>query len=144
MGAWRLREKQHLDTQISVHHIAPGAHSKQTIRGVIDEHGKAIFNGRIYIAPGAQQSDAALTTKNLLLSSNSEVFAKPELEIYANDVKCSHGASIGDLDAEALFYLRSRGIKEALARKLLISAFLREAVSGPMQNQAKTLLGITQ
>lgn len=142
MGAWRLNEQQHLDTQISVHHTAPGASSKQTIRGVVDEHGKAVFNGRIYIAPGAQNSDAALTTKNLLLSSNSEVFAKPELEIYANDVKCSHGATIGELDSDALFYLRSRGIEEPLARKLLISAFLREAVSGPLRDHAKALLGI--
>jgi Fe-S cluster assembly protein SufD len=144
MGAWCLTERQHLDTQISVHHTAPGARSKQTIRGVIDDRGKAVFNGRIYIAAGAQDSDAALTTKNLLLSPTSEVYAKPELEIYANDVRCSHGASVGELDSDALFYLRSRGVKEPLARKLLIAAFLREAVSGPVSNDAKTLLDIPQ
>ena len=141
-GAWRLSDRQHLDTQISVHHTAAGATSRQTIRGVIDDHGKAVFSGRIYIAPGAQRTDAALTTKNLLLAPTAEVNAKPELEIYANDVKCAHGATVGELDRDALFYLRSRGVTEPLARQLLIASFLAEAVSGPTHRDARALLEI--
>ena len=127
-GAWRLDAAWHLDNQVTVHHQAPGATSRQTFRGVVDDRSRAVLNGRIHIARDAQQSDATLSTKNLLASATAEVYAKPELEIYANDVKCSHGATVGAIDEDAMHYFRSRGIDRATAQSLLIRGFLREAI----------------
>ena len=90
---------------------------------------RAVLNGKIHIAPGAQATDAALTCKNLLASTTAEVYAKPELTIHADDVKCSHGATVGALDEEAVFFLRARGIAEDAARALLTRGFLREAIA---------------
>ncbi|MCY3840068.1 MAG: SufD family Fe-S cluster assembly protein [Gammaproteobacteria bacterium] len=136
-GAWRLDESRHLDNQIAVHHQAPGGTSRQTYRGVAAGRSRAVLNGRIEIAPGAQQSDATLNTKNLLASDTAEIYAKPELEIYANDVKCSHGATVGAIDAEAVNYFRTRGIDEHTARALFVRGFLREAIDDP--DTAQTL-----
>ncbi len=127
-AAWRLDESRHLDNQVAVHHIAPGGTSRQTYRGVAGGRSRAVLNGRIEIAPGAQHSDASLSTKNLLTSDTAEVYAKPELEIYANDVKCSHGATVGAIDDDAVHYFRSRGIDEHTARSLFVRGFLREAI----------------
>ena len=127
-AAWRLDESRHLDNQIAVHHRAPGGTSRQTYRGVAAGRSRAVLNGRIEIAPGAQQSDATLNTKNLLASDTAEVYAKPELEIYANDVKCSHGATVGAIDDDAVHYFRTRGIDEHTARTLFVRGFLREAI----------------
>lgn len=127
-GAWRLDESRHLDNQVAVRHDAPGGTSRQTYRGVADGRSRAVLNGRIEIAPGAQQSDATLNTKNLLVSGTAEVYAKPELEIYANDVKCSHGATVGAIDDDAVHYFRTRGIDEYTARALFMRGFLREAI----------------
>ena len=127
-GAWRLDESRHLDNQVAVHHRAPGGTSRQTYRGVAADRSRAVLNGRIEIAPGAQQSDATLNTKNLLASDTAEVYAKPELEIYANDVKCSHGATVGAIDDAAVHYFRTRGIDEHTARGLFVRGFLREAI----------------
>ena len=129
-GAWRLGEREHLDNQVTVDHLAPDCLSRQTFRGVVGGRARAVLNGRIHIAAGAQASDASLTTKSLLESTDAEVYAKPELEIYANDVRCSHGATIGALDEAMLFYCESRGIDRAAARRLLLRGFLREAISG--------------
>ena len=137
-GAWRLDEREHLDNQVTVDHIAPECLSRQTYRGVVDGRARAVLNGRIHIAAGAQASDASLTTKSLLESTDAEVYAKPELEIYANDVRCSHGATVGALDEALLFYCESRGIGRAAARGLLLRGFLREATSG---EEALGLLG---
>ena len=127
-GAWRLDGARHLDNQIAVHHQAPGGTSRQFYRGLVDGRSRAVLNGRIEIAPGAQHSDAALNTKNLLASGTAEVYAKPELEIYANDVKCSHGATVGAIDEDAVHYLRTRGIDNQTARALFARGFLREAI----------------
>ena len=127
-AAWRLDESRHLDNQIAVHHRAPGGTSRQTYRGVAAGRSRAVLNGRIEIAPGAQHSDATLNTKNLLASDTAEVYAKPELEIYANDVKCSHGATVGAIDDDAVHYFRTRGIDENTARTLFVRGFLREAI----------------
>ncbi|MCY4059414.1 MAG: SufD family Fe-S cluster assembly protein, partial [Gammaproteobacteria bacterium] len=127
-GAWRLDGSRHLDNQVAVHHRAPGGTSRQTYRGVAAGRSRAVLNGRIEIAPGAQQSDATLNTKNLLASDTAEVYAKPELEIYANDVKCSHGATVGAIDDDAVHYFRTRGIDEHTARTLFVRGFLREAI----------------
>ena len=140
-AAWRLDEARHLDNQVAVHHVGPGGTSRQTYRGVADGRSRAVINGRIEIAPGAQQSDATLTTKNLLASDTAEVYAKPELEIYANDVKCSHGATVGAIDDDAVHYFRSRGIDEPTARALFVRGFLREAIE---DDDAARELGLIQ
>ena len=139
-GAWRLSNRQHLDTQINVHHSIGGGTSRQTVRGVVDDRAKAVFNGRIHIAPDAQRTDAALSAKHMLLAPGAQAYAKPELEIYANDVRCAHGATMGQIDGDALFYLRSRGIDEVLARGLLISGFLEEALADLHREEASALL----
>ena len=140
-GAWHLSNRQHLDTQINVHHSGGGGTSRQTVRGVVDGSAKAVFNGRIHIAPDAQRTDAALSAKHMLLAATAQAYAKPELEIYANDVQCAHGATMGEIDGDALFYLRSRGIREALARDLLVAGFLEEAMTDQHHDEARALLG---
>ena len=141
---YRLGPRSHLDTQIGVEHEAPDAVSRQTARGVVGDRAKAVLNGRIHVAPGAQRTDAALTTKSLLLAPTAELNAKPELTIYADDVQCAHGATVGELDADALFYLRSRGVSAATARELLIGGFLAEVVGDLVADDARQLLGIAR
>ena len=128
-GAWRLGGREHLDNQVAVRHVAPQGVSRQTYRGVVADRARAVLNGRIHIAAGAKATDAALNTKNLLATDNAEVYAKPELEIYESDVQCSHGATVGTLDEEAVFFLRSRGLSHEEARALLVRGFLREAIA---------------
>ena len=139
-GAWHLSGQQHLDTQVNVHHGIGGGTSRQTVRGVVNDRAKAVFNGRIHIAPGAQNTDAALSAKHMLLARTAQAYAKPELEIYANDVRCAHGATMGEIDGDALFYLRSRGIGEPAARNLLIAGFLEEAMADHGREEARALL----
>ena len=127
-GGWRVQGRSHLDTYISVNHECEQATSRQKFHGTVHDRARAVFNGRIYIAKDAQQTDAQLTNRNILASSEAEVYTKPELEIYANDVVCAHGATTGQLDEDQLFYLRSRGIADEAARQLLIKGFLREIV----------------
>ena len=126
-AAWRL-DDGHLDNQVRISHAEGGGTSRQTYRGVAGGRSRAVLNGAIHIAPGADGSDASLTAKNLLTSATAQVFAKPALEINASDVKCAHGATVGALDEEAVLYLRSRGIGESDARDLLVRAFLAEAI----------------
>jgi Fe-S cluster assembly protein SufD len=114
---------QHLDAHTRIDHIAAHTTSAEDYRGVADERGRGVFNGKVIVRPDAQKVDARQSSRNLLLSPSAEIDTKPELEIYANDVKCSHGATTGRLDAAALFYLRSRGLSESEARTLLIRAF---------------------
>jgi Fe-S cluster assembly protein SufD len=125
-GAYLLRDRQHCDTTIEVRHAAPHTVCREVFKGVIDEAARGVFQGRIVVEPGAQKSDGHQLSKALLLSDDAEVDQKPELEIYADDVKCSHGAAVGQLDADEMFYLRSRGIPEVEARRLLIEGFLVE------------------
>lgn len=128
-GAWRLDGNAHLDNQVAVSHVAASGRSRQTYRGIAAGEARAVLNGRIHIAAGANQTDAALSSKNLLASDAAQVFAKPELEIHASDVKCGHGATVGSLDDAAIHYLRSRGIGEEAARALLLRGFLRQAIA---------------
>jgi len=127
-GAYMLRGEQHCDITTAIEHEAPHTSSREVFRGVIDDKARAVFQGRIVVHPHAQKSDGHQLSKALLLSDQAEIDAKPELEIYADDVKCSHGATAGDLDHGALFYLRSRGIPEATARHMLIEAFLTDSI----------------
>jgi Fe-S cluster assembly protein SufD len=118
----------HVDHHLDLQHSARRATSRTLYRSVVDAGGRVVFNGRIVVAAGAAGTNAALTNRNLLLAPNAEVDTKPELEIHTDDVRCSHGATTGQLDPAALFYLRSRGIAVAEARRLLVGAFTDELV----------------
>lgn len=127
-GAYLATGRQHVDNTTVIDHKAPGSRSSEVFKGALDEKARGVFQGRIVVHRGAQQTDGHQLNKTLLLDRNAEMDTKPELEIYADDVKCSHGATVGELDDMALFYLRARGIDEATARDMLVSAFLNEAV----------------
>ena len=127
-GATLARGEQHLDTTLRVEHAVARGTSSQDFKSVVDGRAHAVFQGRIRVAPNAQKTDARQLNRTLLLSGTAAADTKPELEILADDVKCSHGATIGDLDSDALFYLRARGLGEAEARALLIEAFVRELI----------------
>lgn len=117
-----------IDTTTFVTHVAENATSRQFFRGVLDDRSRGVFQGKVLVREGAQGTDGQQQHKALLLSAQAEVDAKPELEIYADDVQCAHGATVGALDEDQLFYLRARGIPEAQARALLTQSFLIEAV----------------
>jgi Fe-S cluster assembly protein SufD len=127
-GAYVLRDGQHCDNLTAIDHAGVDTTSRQVFKGVLDGASQAVFQGRVLVRPGARGSDGQQLNKTLLLSPKAEIDSKPELEIHADDVKCSHGATVGELAREAMFYLRSRGIPEAEARHMLVEAFLTEAV----------------
>lgn len=127
-GLYLMDRNQHVDNQVAINHLTPHCTSRQLYKGVLDDHASGVFNGRIKVARNAQQTNAFQTNKNILLSSKATMDTQPFLEIYADDVKCSHGATVGQLDAEALFYIRSRGISEANARIMLMYAFAAEVI----------------
>lgn len=120
---------QHLDAHTRIDHIAAYTTSEEDYRGIAGGKSRGVFNGKIIVRPDAQKIDSRQSSRNLLLSATAEIDTKPELEIYANDVKCSHGATTGQLDATALFYLRSRGLSESDARAALIRAFAESILS---------------
>jgi len=134
-GVFALHGRQHADTQLVVQHKALNTASESIWRGVADQRSRGVLRGAIVVAEGADGADASLSSKNLLLSAQAEIDTKPELEIYADEVKAAHGATVGQLDERALFYLRSRGIPHAEARALLTAAFCR-AVLQDMPNEA--------
>jgi len=120
--------RQHLDNYMLVEHAQPHCDSRQFYNGILDGHSHGVFHGRIIVHKDAQKTDAKQTNRNLLLSDDAQIDTKPQLEIYADDVKCTHGATIGQIEENALFYLRSRGIDERSARKLLLLAFANECL----------------
>lgn len=122
-------QTQHLDTTVEVKHNAPATRAEVLARNVVNGKAKAILQGKFAVAQAAQQTDANMQIKSLLLSDSARAYAKPELEIYADDVKCAHGNSSGALDDEALFYMRSRGLNENDARKLLMQSFVMEMLN---------------
>jgi Fe-S cluster assembly protein SufD len=136
---------QHLDVHTTIDHAAANTSSDENYRGIAGERGRGVFNGKVIVRPGAQKTDARQSSRNLLLNAGAEIDTKPELEIYANDVKCSHGATTGRLDAAALFYLRSRGLDEVAARTLLIRAFAESIVTSirpaAVRSHVEQLLG---
>lgn len=134
-AAQLLGGRQHADFTTVVRHDAPATLSRQTVKNVLTARARGVFQGKIEVARGAQKTDGYQMNQALLLSPDAEVDSKPQLEIYADDVKCSHGATVGELDAEQLFYLRSRGIAEADARTMLVRAFLAEALD-PIAHEA--------
>lgn len=135
-GLYIADEAQHMDFHTFIEHISPACSSRQDYRGVLRDKARGVFNGRVYVHRDAQQTNAAQSNKTLLLSNKAEMDTKPQLEIYADDVKCSHGATVGQLDEDMLFYLRSRGLSEPTARSFLIKGF----VDGVLKNIQQTSL----
>ena len=134
-GAYMIAGQQHVDTTLVVNHAVPMCQSRELFKCVMDENARGIFQGKVIVAPGAQKTDGQQSANALLLSQGAEFDAKPELEIYADDVWCGHGATSGDLDQNQLFYLRARGIPERQAKALLIAAFAAAAFD-EIENEA--------
>ena len=127
-GLFAGAARQHIDNYMLVEHVSPHCGSRQFYNGILDEQAHGVFHGRIIVHKDAQKTDAKQTNRNLLLSDDAQIDTKPQLEIYADDVKCTHGATIGQIESDALFYLRSRGIDERSARRLLLLAFASECL----------------
>ena len=127
-GLYLVNGTQHIDNHTTLEHAKPHCDSRELYKGILDGKSRGVFHGRILVHPGAQKTDSKQTNNNLLLSDEALINTKPQLEIYADDVKCTHGATIGQLDRDAIFYLRSRGLDEKSARSLLIYAFAGEVV----------------
>jgi Fe-S cluster assembly protein SufD len=142
-GLYLGRARQLIDHHTLVDHAVPHTESRELYKGILDGRAHGVFRGRVHVRPHAQKTDAEQVNRNLLLSDDASVNTKPQLEIYADDVKCSHGASIGQLDPDALFYLRSRGIELARARSLLAFAFASEiAAQLPIAKLREELEGV--
>ena len=127
-GAYILKENQHVDNHTCVDHKVAHCQSNELYKGVIDDKATAVFNGKVFVRQDAQKINAFQSNGNVLLSDQATVNSKPELEIYADDVKCSHGSTTGQLDDEAIFYLRARGISERSARHLMVAAFIGDVL----------------
>lgn len=148
-GLYVGKGRQHLDNYMRVEHASPHCASRQFYNGILDGGAHGVFHGRIIVHKDAQKTDAKQTNRNLLLSDESQIDTKPQLEIHADDVKCTHGATIGQIEEDALFYLRSRGIAEVAARKILLFAFAGEclgrmkqgAVRGHIEGLVRAALG---
>ncbi|MEZ5195301.1 MAG: Fe-S cluster assembly protein SufD [Bacteroidales bacterium] len=128
-GLYLMDKDQHVDNQVYVDHAVPNCTSNELFKGILDDHASAVFNGHIMVRKDAQNTNAFQTNRNILLTDKAKVNTKPFLEIYADDVKCSHGATVGQLDDEALFYIKSRGISEYNSKLLLMYAFAAEVVN---------------
>jgi Fe-S cluster assembly protein SufD len=139
-GAQLLSGMQHADLTTVVRHQAPYCASRQTVKNVLAGRSHGVFQGRIEVARHAQKTDGYQMNQALLLSPDAEIDTKPELEIFADDVKCSHGATVGELDADQMFYLRSRGIPDAEARSILVRAFLAEALDAVSNETVREVL----
>ena len=127
-GAYIAADEQHLDTTTFIDHAVPDCESREVYKGVLDGASRAVFQGKILVRPDAQRTDGYQMNQAVLLSSSAEIDSKPELEIYADDVKCSHGATVGELEEEQLFYFLARGIDRGRARALLVEAYLADAI----------------
>lgn len=128
-GAYWLKEEQHVANYTTIDHQVANCESFETYKGVAADRSSAVFNGKVFVRKDAQKTNAYQSNANVLLSENASVNSKPELEIYADDVKCSHGSTTGQLDETALFYLRARGLSEASAKNLLLQAFMEEVLN---------------
>lgn len=140
-GAWWARGQEHQDVHTLVRHQAGSCESSQTFKGVLDDRARAVFDGRILVAEQAQKTSARQANHNLLLSRDAEVDTKPQLEILADDVKCSHGTTVGQINEEQLFYLLSRGVGADDARAMLIEAFVQEVAEGIAHPQLRQVVG---
>ena len=136
-GAYLLKGNQHVDNHTLVDHKVAHCESHELYKGVVNDKATAVFNGKVFVRKDAQKINAFQSNANVLLSDDSTVNSKPELEIYADDVKCSHGSTTGQLDEEAVFYLRARGLSEKSARKLMISAFINDVIEKIQNEEVK-------
>lgn len=127
-GLYLLSGKTHVDNNTSVDHIKPNSYSNEVYKGILDEKSTGVFNGKIYVRPDAQKTNAFQSNNNILLSDDATINTKPQLEIWADDVKCSHGCTTGQMDEDAIFYLRARGIDEKTARGMILNAFAARAM----------------
>jgi Fe-S cluster assembly protein SufD len=141
-GVQLIAEGQHADTTTALDHAAPDCASRQTYKTVLSGRSRGVFQGKILVRQAAQKTDGYQMNQALLLSPEAEIDSKPQLEIYADDVKCSHGATVGALDAEQVFFLRSRGIPEAEAKAMLVEAFLTEAVEAVADADVRAALSV--
>jgi Fe-S cluster assembly protein SufD len=143
-GLFMANGRQTMDNYMLVEHASPHCNSRQFYNGILNGQSHGVFHGRIIVHKDAQKTDAKQTNRNLLLSDDAQIDTKPQLEIYADDVKCTHGATIGQFDDNALFYLRSRGLPEASARHLLLLAFANECLdrmnSQPMRDHLEKIV----
>jgi len=143
-GLYFLNGKTHIDNHTVVDNVKPHCYSNELYKGVVDDDATAVFNGKIFVQRDAQKTNAYQSNKNILLSANATVNTKPQLEIFADDVKCSHGCTVGQLDEEAMFYLRSRGVSEKTAKSLLVHAFaidiLEHIKPEPIRNYVDQLI----
>lgn len=145
-GLYILSGKTHVDNNTSVDHRKPNSFSNELYKGILGENSRAVFNGKIYVRPDAQKTNAFQANNNILLSETATINTKPQLEIWADDVKCSHGCTTGQLDEEAIFYLRSRGIEKSKAQSLMLNAFAADTLQEVKQELVKkeiedTILG---
>lgn len=147
-GIINLTNSQHHEIKTNINHLAENTKSYQLIKSVLNENAKGIYQGKIYVDSKAQKTNGYQLSKALLLSENTEFDGKPELEIYADDVKCSHGATSGNLDEDAIFYLMSRGLSNQQSKELLINGFLMDAVEKitdiEIKDLIKNMIGITE
>ncbi|HEU4879467.1 MAG TPA: SufD family Fe-S cluster assembly protein, partial [Gemmatimonadaceae bacterium] len=127
-GLYMVDGSQHVDHQTRIEHVAPNCPSHELYKGILDGSSHGVFNGKVYVHPEAQKTDGKQSNNNLLLSDAARVDTKPQLEIFADDVKCTHGATVGRLDEVALFYMRSRGVGMAQARRRLTYAFAADVL----------------
>src|SRR2546428_4458903 len=132
--------RQHMDNHTVLDHARPHCASHELYKGILDGKAHGVFNGKIFVHQDAQKTDAKQTNKTLLLSEDAVINTKPQLEIYADDVKCTHGATVGQLDDDAIFYLRSRGIDLEAARSLLTFAFANDIISRVKVSSIRTRL----
>ncbi len=134
-GLYMLGNTQHGDHQTRVEHVAPNCFSREAYKGLLDDASHGVFNGKVYVHPEAQKTDGKQTNNTLLLSKDAQIDTKPQLEIFADDVKCTHGATVGRIDETSLFYLKSRGVGQLLARQLLMYAFAADVLE-TIENEA--------
>ncbi len=139
-GLYLVGGRQHVDHHTRIDHVRPNCRSRESYKGVIDGRARAVFNGKVVVHENADQTDSAQSNANLLLSDQAEIDTKPDLEIYADDVKCAHGATVGQLDMKQLFYLRSRGLSEDEARNVLMFAFADEVLTAIKVPQVRKYL----
>lgn len=139
-GAYILKEKQHVDNHTIVDHQVANCVSNELYKGVMNDQSTAVFNGKVFVRKDAQKINAFQSNGNVLLSDNATVNSKPELEIYADDVKCSHGSTTGQLDEEAVFYLRARGLSEVSARALMVGAFVGDVLEKIEQPEVRSFI----
>jgi len=139
-GLYMGHQKQHIDNFTFLDHAKPHCNSHELYRGILDNNAKGVFSGKIMVRPDAQKTDAKQSNNCILLSDNAKIDSKPQLEIYADDVRCTHGATVGQLDEDALFYLRSRGIGKERARNLLIYAFAEEIIEGIREESVRSVV----